>query len=210
LAAAIPTLQNKPDNCNGVASRQQLRALQLQPGELLLDLGSGDGRICLTAAECFGCRAFGVELDGAMVERSMQSVSELPASCRSLVKFRQADILDFALDEAPTGVTMYLLPEYYHKVEPVLEKLVQEGALVVVFIWELKGPHWDRRKVKEGSGWWMYQESAQHKGESGQQESAQHKGESAQRLVAAPRASSQCGFWLTRFLLLLGAICFEG
>merc|ERR1712232_888830 len=75
--------------------QSSLSALELKPQDLLLELGCGDGLICALAAEKFGCRSIGVELDESMVKIAREKMSRLPASCQELVEIRQGDLLDF-------------------------------------------------------------------------------------------------------------------
>eukprot|EP00931_Biecheleriopsis_adriatica_P040951 TRINITY_DN23456_c0_g1_i1.p1 TRINITY_DN23456_c0_g1~~TRINITY_DN23456_c0_g1_i1.p1 ORF type:complete len:178 (-),score=31.67 TRINITY_DN23456_c0_g1_i1:44-577(-) len=137
-----------------------LSAMKLQPSDLLLELGCGDGKICGVAAEKFGCRSIGVELDESMVEKARQKMGGLPSSCRDLVEIRQGDLLDMHLAEVPTCVTLYLMPDFYEKLEPLLEHYISTGAKLVVYAWALKGERWDRRLLQEGDHWWLYQGEA--------------------------------------------------
>ena len=77
------------------------------PGDLVVDLGSGDGRILIAAAQKFGARGLGIELDAALVERSRERAREAKVADR--VSFVQGDVLTADLSSASV-VTVYLLP----------------------------------------------------------------------------------------------------
>jgi len=86
------------------------RMLQLagtRPGDLVVDLGSGDGRIVIAAAQKFGARGLGIELDGALVEKSRRSAQAAKVADR--VSFVQGDVLVADISRA-TVITVYLLP----------------------------------------------------------------------------------------------------
>lgn len=155
LAPWLPT--------DSARAREALTAAALHAGDLLLELGCGDGKICRAAAELFGCRALGVELDPKMVSRSQENIGQMPESCRSLVEIRQGDVLNMELAESPTCVTMFLMPQQYKKLETLLERLVDNGARLVVFGWRLKGRRWSERLAQQGSEWFLYR-TASHTG----------------------------------------------
>jgi protein-L-isoaspartate O-methyltransferase len=78
-----------------------------RPGDLVIDLGSGDGRIVIAAALKFGARGHGIELDGALVEKSKDAARR--ANVSHLVNFVQGDVLVADISRASV-VTVYLLP----------------------------------------------------------------------------------------------------
>jgi SAM-dependent methyltransferase len=83
------------------------------PRDLVYDLGSGDGRIVITAARKFGARAIGVELDNHLIYQSEESARQ--ANVLDRVKFLQQDFFKTDFSEA-TVITLYLLP-------PVMKRL---------------------------------------------------------------------------------------
>jgi SAM-dependent methyltransferase len=86
---------------------EMLRLAAVTPNDIVYDLGSGDGRIVITAARKFGARAVGVELDEHLIYQSEESARQ--ANVLDRVKFLQQDF--FKTDFSPaTVVTMYLLP----------------------------------------------------------------------------------------------------
>ena len=88
----------------------------VKPGDLVYDLGSGDGRIVITAAKR-GAQAAGFEIDGDLVGESRENIKK--AGVEALAEIRHQDILtvDFS---AATVVTMYLLPDVNLQLKPNL------------------------------------------------------------------------------------------
>ena len=105
-----------------------LDAAELQPGETLVDLGSGDGRIILAAARDYGARAIGYEIDDALVKTSRRRISEMELGARA--EIRQQDLFAADLGDADV-VTVYLLPRAMKRLEPILEQSLKKGARVI-------------------------------------------------------------------------------
>jgi SAM-dependent methyltransferase len=100
---------------------------EVKKTDLIYDLGCGDGRIVVTAAKEYGCRAIGYDIDPERVEGSRENVRK--NQVEELVKIEQQDI--FKLDLSPANViTLYLLPELNDKLFPQLEKL-KPGTRIV-------------------------------------------------------------------------------
>ena len=114
---------------------------ELKPGELIYDLGSGDGRIVITAAKEFGARAVGVELREDLVKQAHEKVSEL--NLNGKVKIVQKDMFNVDLSPADV-VTLYLTTSANEKVKPKLESELREGARVVCHDYEILGWKPDR------------------------------------------------------------------
>ena len=96
-------------------------------GDILFDLGSGDGRLVIEAARR-GARGIGVERDGELVERARAEAREAGVADR--VEFRQEDIFEADLRSA-TVVTMYLLPPMMERLGPKLSAELAPGTRVV-------------------------------------------------------------------------------
>jgi len=101
---------------------------QPKPGEKLIDLGSGDGRIVIEAARRFGARGLGVDIDKHLVELARENARR--AGVEKLVDFEVQDLFDTDLRGASV-VTMYLLPEVNQKLIPRLLGQLKPGARVV-------------------------------------------------------------------------------
>ena len=97
-----------------------LRMAEVTSRDFVVDLGSGDGKIPITAARRFGARALGLEFNPDLVEVSKLRARQ--ANVADKVEFRQADI--FTTDYSSASVvTLYLLPEINLKLRPTLLKM---------------------------------------------------------------------------------------
>lgn len=82
-----------------------LEMAEVGPDDVVYDLGSGDGRIPITAAQRFGVRAVGIELDPRLIKRARRNAEE--AGVSHLVEFRQEDLFEADISDASV-VTLYL------------------------------------------------------------------------------------------------------
>jgi SAM-dependent methyltransferase len=105
-----------------------LQIAGVRAGDVVYDLGSGDGRIPIAAARRYGVRAVGIELDARLVEQARCRAQE--AGVAHLVEFRQQDIFDSDLREA-TVVTLFLFPQTNEKLLPKLRAELPAGARIV-------------------------------------------------------------------------------
>ena len=96
--------------------------------DVVYDLGSGDGRIVIRAAERFGARGVGVEIDEALVQEARQNADSVGVADR--VTFHHADLFDVDIGEA-TVVTLYLLPTVNLRLRPKLFEELAPGTRVV-------------------------------------------------------------------------------
>lgn len=99
---------------------RMLRMAQVTPRDLVVDLGSGDGRIAIAAAKDFGARARGLEYNPDMVALSKREA--VKAGVADRVTFEEADIFKADFTNA-TVVTMYLLPNLNRDLRPILLKM---------------------------------------------------------------------------------------
>lgn len=120
--------------------RRMLVLSDLKPGELIYDLGSGDGRVVIMAAQEFGARGIGVELREDLVKRAVERVSELGLDGK--VKIVQSDMFKTDLSQADV-ITLYLTTSANEKVKPKLESDLKRGTRVVTHDYEILGwkPH---------------------------------------------------------------------
>jgi tRNA G37 N-methylase Trm5 len=114
---------------------KMLEWADVKKDDLLYDLGSGDGRIVVTAAKKFGCKAVGYEIDPDRINEARANIKKRDVG--DLAKIVQEDI--FKLDVSPANVvTMYLLPDMEKKLLPQLQKL-KAGSRIVVHDYPIPG-----------------------------------------------------------------------
>jgi SAM-dependent methyltransferase len=113
---------------------KMLEMAQVGPRDVVYDLGSGDGRIVITAAQRFGARAVGVELDPALIRRSRENAVRVGVADR--VQFLEQDLFVTDLSEA-TVVTLYLLPEVNLRLRPKLRQELKPGSRIVSHDYDL-------------------------------------------------------------------------
>jgi uncharacterized protein (TIGR03000 family) len=107
---------------------KMLELAEVKKGDVVYDLGCGDGRIVVTAAKKYGVRGLGVDLDPERVKDSLANVKK--EGVEKLVEIRQGDV--FKVDVSPASVvTLYLLPEVNLKLRPTLLKQLKPGSRIV-------------------------------------------------------------------------------
>jgi SAM-dependent methyltransferase len=111
-----------------VAVDEMLRLAGTGPDDLVVDLGSGDGRVVIAAARDYGARGLGIELDPKLVAESEANARQAGVADR--VAFRQGDVLR-ADYRAATVVTLYLLPNLVDKLKPRLLSELKPGTRIV-------------------------------------------------------------------------------
>lgn len=107
---------------------RMLEAANVTEDDVVYDLGSGDGRIVITAARKYGARGVGIEIDPERVRESRQNAEE--AGVADQVEFREQDMFEADFSDA-TVVTLYLLPEANRKIRPALFEQLDPGDRVV-------------------------------------------------------------------------------
>ncbi|MBZ5581835.1 MAG: methyltransferase domain-containing protein [Acidobacteriia bacterium] len=141
LAPYIPTPQ--------ILVLTMLQAADVKPSDMVYDLGSGDGRIVITAAKVFGAHAVGVELRPDLCREAQQRIRTEGVEGR--VRIIPGNFLRVDLSPA-TVVTMYLLTSSNERLRPNLEKYLRPGARVVSNDYPIKGWRESRlRIVKTGA-----------------------------------------------------------
>jgi tRNA A58 N-methylase Trm61 len=122
--------------------RQMLILAELKPGEILYDLGSGDGRAVIMAAKDFGAKSVGVELREDLTKRALSNIYELGLETKAQII--QNDI--FKIDLSPADVVfLYLTTSANEKVKPKLEQELKPGARIVSHDYEVLG--WKPSKI---------------------------------------------------------------
>jgi protein-L-isoaspartate O-methyltransferase len=120
-----------------------LTLAEVGPGDFLIDLGSGDGRIVLTAAKVFGARGFGVDIDEKLVREANESAKSQGLADR--VKFVTQDLFKTDISQA-TVVTMYLLPHTVNMLRDKLLKELKPGTRIISHDYSLAD--WKEEKSK--------------------------------------------------------------
>jgi hypothetical protein len=123
----VPTPQDVVD--------KMLELAEVTKDDLIYDLGCGDGRIVVTAAKRFGCKAIGYDIDPNRVKESLENVAK--NNVGHLVTIEQKDIFTLDLSKANV-ITLYLLPELNVKLIPQLEKL-KPGSRIVSHDFSMEG-----------------------------------------------------------------------
>ena len=122
----------------------------VKKGDTVYDLGSGDGRIVITAAKK-GARAVGFEIDGDLVKESRENIRK--AGVQNSAEIRQQDILTVDLSPASV-VTMYLLPDVNLKLKPKLLSQLKPGSRVVSHAFDMGD--WQPDKTERVNGRTIY------------------------------------------------------
>lgn len=128
LAPVYPTPETVVD--------QMLTMAQVRPGEMVYDLGCGDGRIVIAAAQKFKARAVGIEIRRDIYEKTAATVASLGLSDQ--VKIVHGNALKYDLTPADV-VTLYLLTSSNERLKPILLKDLKPSARVVSHDFEIRG-----------------------------------------------------------------------
>jgi ribosomal protein L11 methylase PrmA len=128
-----------------------LRLADVKRGDVLYDLGSGDGRIPVTAAKKYGIRAVGIDIDPERIREAHANARRRGVA--KLVTFRQQDLFTADFREA-TVVTLYLLPDLNLKLRPQLLQQLRPGTRVVSHQFDMGD--WKPDKTLESNGRTVY------------------------------------------------------
>ncbi|HEY6364670.1 MAG TPA: class I SAM-dependent methyltransferase [Candidatus Binatia bacterium] len=138
----VPTPQEVVDKMIDLAG--------VKKGDVVYDLGSGDGRIVITAAKK-GARAVGFDVDGDLVKESRENIRK--AGVQELAEIKQQDILTVDLSGASV-VTMYLLPDVNLKLRPNVLSQMKPGSRVVSHAFDMGD--WKPDKTERVDGRTIY------------------------------------------------------
>ena len=125
----VPTPQEVVD--------EMLKMANVTSRDVVYDLGSGDGRIPITAAKVYGARAVGIDICDVRIQEATANLKT--AGVGDKVKFLKQDLFATNISEA-TVVTMYLLPSINVKLLPKLNRELKPGTRVVSQSFDLGGP----------------------------------------------------------------------
>lgn len=124
---------------------KMLELAKVTKDDVVYDLGCGDGRIVLTAARKYGCKAKGFDIDPERIMDCDKNFKKEKEEVQKLVKFERKDIFKQDLSEASV-VTLYLLPELNVKLVPQLKKL-KPGSRIVSHAFDMRGYKPDQKIV---------------------------------------------------------------
>jgi cyclopropane fatty-acyl-phospholipid synthase-like methyltransferase len=115
---------------------RMLEMAEVKKGDVVYDLGSGDGRIVIRAAKKYGVKAVGIEMDSWLVAEARAKAKE--EGVEHLVEFRIEDGLKADISPA-TVVTLYMLPWFNEAMRPRFQKLLKPGARIVAHDYGIEG-----------------------------------------------------------------------
>ena len=130
LAPFVPSPEDVVDRMLALAA--------VAKGDTVLDLGCGDGRIPIRAAQKYGARGIGVDIDPRLIDVARANAKK--AGVEALVEFRLEDAMTTDLSQASV-VTLYLLSSSNAKLRPRLQQDLKPGARVVSHAFSM-GPEW--------------------------------------------------------------------
>ncbi len=128
-----------------------LALADVKPGDRLYDLGSGDGRIVVTAAQRFGVPGVGIDINPERIQEAEANAKE--AGVEQLTDFRQEDLFKADFGDA-TVVTMYLLPSVNNRLKPKLLGELKPGTRIVSHAFDIEG--WEPERIIESDGRTLY------------------------------------------------------
>jgi tRNA G37 N-methylase Trm5 len=131
---------------------KMLALARVNRSDRLYDLGSGDGRIVITAAKKYGARAIGIDLDPQRVAEARANAKQAGVDDR--VQFMVGDLYQANFSNA-TVVTLFLWPQVNRKLRPILWEQLKVGTRVVSYIWDM-GAEWPPDKTEAVRGKTIY------------------------------------------------------
>ena len=115
---------------------RMLELAEVKKGDVVYDLGSGDGRIVIRAAQKYRVRAVGIEMDSWLLDKARKDAQA--AGVSRLVQFRREDAMKVDLSNA-TVVTLYMLPWFNEAMKPSFKKYLKPGARIVAHDFGIEG-----------------------------------------------------------------------
>jgi len=131
-----------------------LKLANVTKDDVVYDLGSGDGKIVITAAQRFGARGVGIDINPQRIVEANRNAEAAGVTDR--VKFILGDIFDPAIPIGDaTVVTLYLLPTLNQKLMPRLKQELEPGTRVVSNSFDM-GSAWPAEKTEQVGTYWIY------------------------------------------------------
>jgi precorrin-6B methylase 2 len=131
----VPDLAPYVPTPNDVVEKM-LELAEVGQGDVIIDLGCGDGRIVITAAQKYGARGIGVDIDPQHIDKAKSLAKS--AGVAHLVEFRVQDATKTELSSA-TVVSLYLTPDANELIRPKLEQQLEPGSRVVTHDYPIRG-----------------------------------------------------------------------
>jgi len=142
----VPFVRSTPEVID-----RMLEMARVKAGDLIYDIGSGDGAIIIRAAKKYGVRGVGIEIDEDLVLKARSNAFR--EKVEHLVEFRAQDA--FTVDISPaTVVTLYKLPDFNAKLRPILDRQLKPGTRVVSHDYPIEG--WVPDRVEDVKGTFMH------------------------------------------------------
>ena len=139
----VPTPQNVVE--------AMLKLANVTSSDVVYDLGSGDGRIPITAAEKYGARGVGIDINPERIKEANANLAKSKAGDK--VRFLNQDLFETDLSPA-TVITLYLLPSLNQKLIPKLKQL-KPGTRIVSHSFDM-GTEWPPEKTEDVQGRMIY------------------------------------------------------
>jgi ribosomal protein L11 methylase PrmA len=124
-----------------------LKLAGVKAGDVVYDLGCGDGRIVISAAKTYGAHAVGVDIDPERIQEAKANAKS--AGVESQVRFEENDLFKADIHEA-TVVTLYLLPDVNMRLKPKLLSDLKPGTRVVSHSFDMQDWKPDKEETVEG------------------------------------------------------------
>ena len=128
-----------------------LELAEVDSTDVVYDLGSGDGRIVITAAVRYAARGVGIEIDPELIELSNENAREAGVADR--VEFAEGDFFEADFSEA-TVLAIYLWPKVNRKLRPLMDEQLAPGTRVVSHRYPVQG--WTPEQRVKVEGRWVY------------------------------------------------------
>lgn len=133
-ATPIPRLDVPYEPTPVHVAHYMLALAQVGPQDVVYDLGSGDGRIVIMAAQQFGARGVGIDIDPARIAEARENARKAGVADR--VQFIEGDMFQADL-HAATVVTLFLHPTPNLKLRPKLLSELKPGSRIVSYVWDM-------------------------------------------------------------------------
>ena len=129
-----------------------LELAHVSAADVVYDLGSGDGRIPIAAAQKYGARGVGIDIDPIRVREANDRLAKAGVGDR--VRFINQDLFEANIGEA-TVVTLFLLPRLNVRLLPKLKRELPRGARIVSHQFDM-GPEWPPEETRDVEGLTIY------------------------------------------------------